>query len=257
MTLHSNDLTTSASWDEQWVHANQSPLYKRLRWLIVRKSFKSVCGQIDALKYTNPKVLEIGCAPGTFLEYMYDFRPQYQLSGLDYAVQGVELTRKRLQMQGVPAHVFQSDLRHFAPEETYEVVLSWGLVEHFKDPVSIIKHHARLAADGGLVVIVIPNYAPKPVRFFIQRFDPQALHSHNLNLMNQEVLYNAFMQAGLQQIQTFSVGGPQFRATCAISSLSSRIYRTSVRVWNIIAAILPVEHIGWDMYLGVSGRVQH
>ena len=112
--------------------------------------------------------LEIGCSPGAWMVYFHRMFG-YDVSGVEYTVEGYNLTKENLKKSNVSGIVLQEDIFSTTlPPESFDVVFSFGLVEHFKDQEEIIKSHYRLLKKGGVLIIGVPNVFRDAVYGFIQ-----------------------------------------------------------------------------------------
>ena len=83
-------------------------------------------------EYLQPRVgariLEIGCGPGTIVDYL----PQGEYLGFDLSSKYIEMARKRFpQAQFVCERVSQFSL---AKQQSFDAVLALGIVHHLDDP---------------------------------------------------------------------------------------------------------------------------
>ncbi len=104
----------------------------------------------------NLALLEIGCAPGRFLAYFHkEFG--YEVHGIEYVESAVEITRRNLEMQGVPAQIEHADFFEYdVSRPRFDIVHSGGFIEHFDDLDDVV---ARLCALARRTVVTsIPNY---------------------------------------------------------------------------------------------------
>ena len=133
------------------------------------------------------RVLEIGCAPGKHLAYLA-LKQRARVSGLDYSEPGIASCRELFAAMNLDGEFRCENVFATAyPEGSFDVVYSLGVIEHFDDPGPLIEKHLLLAKVGGLVLIVVPNYAGLYGR--LQRhFDPENLDIHNLDVMTPEKL---------------------------------------------------------------------
>ena len=104
------------------------------------------------------KVLELGCARSAWLPYLSrEFG--FTLSGLDYSELGAAQAAERLRATGIPAEIRCADL--FAPPEdwvgAFDLVVWFGVAEHFEDTTAAIRAAARYLKPGGLMITEIPN----------------------------------------------------------------------------------------------------
>ena len=105
------------------------------------------------------KLLEIGCGNSVFLTY---FRKTFgfDVSGIDYSEVGVETSRAILKREGLEGDIVFGDA--FNPPEhmlnQYDVVCSFGVVEHFDDTSGTLRSFAKFVKPGGILITVVPNF---------------------------------------------------------------------------------------------------
>lgn len=131
------------------------------------------------------RFLEVGCSPGhvsASLVRAFGF----QAEGVDFSPEAHLFLESMASVGCHGAVLHRADLRCFSPERRYEIVSSFGLVEHFRDFDSILDHHDRLLMPGGLCLIVVPNF--RGVQWLYHRlFDARDLRCHNLDVMDPNV----------------------------------------------------------------------
>lgn len=107
---------------------------------------------------TGLRLLEIGCARSSWLPY-FALRHGFDVTGLDYSLGGCAQARLILETAGVEGLVVEADM--FAPPEEllgrFDVVVSFGLVEHFEDTATALAAMARFLVPDGLLVTSVPN----------------------------------------------------------------------------------------------------
>jgi SAM-dependent methyltransferase len=104
------------------------------------------------------KILELGCGNSAWLPY---FAKEFGLEiyGLDYSEFGCKQSEYILKQENLSGKIIQADFFD-PPEDFYEkfdFVLSVGVVEHFTDTDSIVKHFSRFLKPGGVLLTLIPN----------------------------------------------------------------------------------------------------
>ena len=106
----------------------------------------------------DTSVVELGCGRSVWLPW-FARRFGMKVGGLDYSETGCRQAEALLARDNIEADIHQGDI--FDPPEEmlgrYDVVTSFGLVEHFTDTASCVASCAAFARPGGLVVTEIPN----------------------------------------------------------------------------------------------------
>lgn len=108
----------------------------------------------------DQSILEIGCAGSPWLPY---FSRQFGLkvTGLDRSVLGCKQAKEVLSRSGVKGQIVNADL--FSPPgeilEAFDIVISFGVVEHFVETEKCLYACSRFLRPGALMITVIPNLA--------------------------------------------------------------------------------------------------
>ncbi len=90
-------------------------------------------------------------------------------------------------------------------ERQFDVVVSFGFIEHFDDPEPAIRRHVELCKPGGVVFITVPNYRVGSFyRWLTHRLGPTPLQwiteGHNLNCMER-----VFLKSLVTRVPSFEV----------------------------------------------------
>ncbi len=106
------------------------------------------------LKYlpTGGRVLESGCGLGRFVKYLQD--RGWDMIGLEYSKPSLDLVHKTWpQLKVIQGDVGLSPFR----EETFDGVISLGVVEHFVDgPDKPLKDIYRILKKNSIAIITVP-----------------------------------------------------------------------------------------------------
>lgn len=103
-------------------------------------------------------LIELGCGRSVWLPY---FATTFGLNvaGLDYSQAGCDQAKSLLARDQVQGDIRCGDI--FDPpadmRANYDVVASFGLVEHFSDTADCLRHCAAFAKPGGTIITTIPN----------------------------------------------------------------------------------------------------
>lgn len=108
-----------------------------------------------SLKYAKKewKILESGCGSGRVVKYFQD---------KGYNIEGVELHKETVEKVNAlypELKVWREDATKVSrPDDSYDMVLSYGVIEHFiEGPTAILKEMLRLMKPGGIAIITVPS----------------------------------------------------------------------------------------------------
>jgi SAM-dependent methyltransferase len=150
-------------WENVWTHLSFSPdisPHDSNIWAYRDQQFhRFFCSQ---LRNAPPgfSVLELGCARSAWLPYFareFDCR----VAGLDYSELGARQASDRLAASGIAADIRCADLFEPPPDwvGAFDVVVWFGVAEHFEETGRAIRAAAAYLKPGGLLVTEIPNLA--------------------------------------------------------------------------------------------------
>lgn len=131
----------------------------------------------------NKTCFEVGVFPGTYLSIFGELG--YKLNGIDQ----IDLVETALpkwfeNQKYLVGNFFQGDFLNWKSDEKYDIVISFGFIEHFKNFEEIIALQCELVKPGGYIVIETPNFRgffQRWIRFFI---DKKNLDRHYIPSMN-------------------------------------------------------------------------
>lgn len=132
---------------------------------------------------------EIGCFPGYWLSVLGELG--YTLSGLDMAERTPELT-PWLKSLGYPVgKIAQLDFDYHKPRPAYDIVCSFGFVEHYMNYKEVISHQAKMVKPGGYVIVTVPNMSGIIQKTIHKYLDNRSFRNHNLKAMSPLALKNS------------------------------------------------------------------
>lgn len=176
----------------------------------IRNNFKennyqlalALCGVIDELlqnvAIVQPKILELGAATGSLTRFLID-----RYNGTGVLVDQSETAYQRFLPYS--SHYADSikylnmDLFQLNLEEKYDLVCSFGLIEHFKDKKKIIEAHQMHVGLNGYLLILVPSDTILTRVFF--NIHPE-LNLGYRELLSMLELESVLRDSGLQIINT-------------------------------------------------------
>jgi SAM-dependent methyltransferase len=192
--------TQQAHWDEAWKSSVRPRLPSRLNVGILNLT------RLLA-RHVRPgsRYIEIGCAPGKLLSWVSRVL-HAEVTGLDYSDAGILQCQRLFAALQLDVPLYQQDFfNHNLPPESFDVVSSFGFIEHFDDPAPVIERHLGLVKAGGLALITIPNYGGLYGRLQ-SWYDPQNLALHNVGIMNVKALRELVDPARFESVRTYAAG---------------------------------------------------
>ncbi len=131
---------------------------------------------------SNMTCLEIGAIPGRFLVFFHrEFG--YKIEGLDFADNTEAFTRTMVANKIKDYKFIKKDIFKYSPTRKYDVVASFGFIEHFDDTERVIKKHCSLVKSGGYLIITLPNF--RYLQYAYHRLlDRENLDIHNTSIMS-------------------------------------------------------------------------
>ena len=101
---------------------------------------------------------EVGCYPGMFLAYL-GLEHEFTVSGIDATPQVTDRLVRHLEKLGVRVGTLHhGNVFTFVSPERYDVVCSFGFIEHFAHVDNVIGRHVALLKPGGTLVLTCPNF---------------------------------------------------------------------------------------------------
>jgi 2-polyprenyl-3-methyl-5-hydroxy-6-metoxy-1,4-benzoquinol methylase len=148
---------------------------------------------------------EVGCAPGG-ISAEFCTRLGYEANGIDYAADPREIESLIRAKGASVGRIYREDFLKWQPERQYDIVASFGFIEHFEDPDQIVDRHFQLARPGGYVVITVPNFA-RGQKVLHWLFDRENLRLHNTKCMSLRFLNRAARRNNARLIEARYAGG--------------------------------------------------
>lgn len=152
------------------------------------------------------KCLEIGCYPGRFL--LYFAKKGYVPYGLDFTEELPKMRGYFSQYGILNLTMIRCDFNKYESSEQFDIVCSFGFIEHFKNYNEILEKHIALVKPGGYLIISCPNFTHIQYKLHYL-LDRKNLSIHEISAMdlkkweiillknNMELLYHDYyMTAG-------------------------------------------------------------
>ena len=223
------------------------PLEKLVQWTNQMRGRRllSRLGPREA-GHTRRRILDIGCGRGGLLR---------TLSALDCDCYGLE--RADFTPPGDAAgftYKFGELLAQDFPEESFDLVVIWHVLEHLPDPAATLGQATGLLRPGGVLALAVPNFASRQARWFTVDWFHLDLPRHlwhftanDLNGLCESLGLNRQHSSGLSLEQN-PFGFIQSFMNHLFSGAPNRFYRTltsgygrkrtDLTFWGLLALLL-------------------
>ena len=149
-------------WNDEWVSSEipsaVDPSDMLCKNYVNRRFHNFFMTLFDKSETASMKLLEIGCARSAWLPY---FAKEFGFGvvGIDYSPVGCQMAKEVLRSSGIRGEIVCSDL--FSPPQgmlgEFDVVVSFGVIEHFDDTEYCLKAVSSFLKPGGILITNIPN----------------------------------------------------------------------------------------------------
>lgn len=192
------------NWEKMWSSMSNSLTTKDVYFTLDEIKFGYAC---NLLMPHHRSTLEVGC--GSARVTCFFAARGFQSFGLDYTEQALRVARANVRLIAANGNFVQAqaDRIPFA-DQSFDVVFSTGLLEHFEHPEPIVAEMVRVLRPGGLFWSDIV-----PKKFSLLRaFEPLRLYRlRGITPLfelpyTQKEIFEWLVGAGLQEVQVFPAG---------------------------------------------------
>ena len=148
--LNRPKLSTKENWEEVYGDLSR---YQDL-YLYQQQLVEIICDQFSEL--SGVKILEVGCGKGN--EIVQLAKKGGACLGLDFSESAMVLMQKRLLKEQLGMPLVRGDAANLPfKADTFDLVFSQGVLEHFTRPEEILQEQRRVMPKGALLVTEVPN----------------------------------------------------------------------------------------------------
>ncbi len=225
--MEGNNLASQKHWDES---------YQNLTFF--KPSFSDPISRI--IKTYVPSdgkarsVFEVGCFPGRYLSIFGD--KGCVLNGVDLTPRVLTDMPQWLAAKGYKTGDFYcDDFFKFEPGKTYDIVCSFGFIEHFVNYDEVLRRHLSFISPGGMLILTTPNFRGSFQKKLHKYLDGNNLERHYLPSMDPAAWKKTLAEAGYEILFYGFKGGFDFWAE---SDSKSAFKRALIRILNLAGKVL-------------------
>ncbi|MDO8435043.1 MAG: class I SAM-dependent methyltransferase [Candidatus Binatus sp.] len=238
----SGDKAGEQYWNRVW--QNTAPSSGRLSNHVNR----AICDYLRKRVFTQPtrglRLLELGCANSSMLP-LFAREFGFEVAGIDRSPTGCEQASEVLRDASIAGDIVCGDF--FEPPDrllgAYDVVWSFGVIEHFHDTAGVVSSFVRYLRPGGWLLTMVPNMAGS-VGAVLALLNRPVYDIHVI--LDREAVLRAHQAAGLEVIDCEYFLSTNYGVCLALGGIEpgSFEYRlkksiilalvgTSVAIWSI------------------------
>lgn len=146
-------------WDSQWVSAAATGIEPPDAPTWFNERDKMLMEFIRPYLPPSGMIAEVGCGSARLLARIGMERPDLKLIAVDYEEEAIKLVQMSARAYGVKIDTALDDVNHLKfPDNSFDMVLSGGLLEHFVDPKPALREMVRTLKPGGtFYAAVVPR----------------------------------------------------------------------------------------------------
>lgn len=180
-----------------------------VRWA-QRYGVRRRCNSIIRRK-NKGRLLDVGCSTGIFLNEIHRYG-NWEVYGIEPIQAAADFVRRRYGIQVYNGFLLDTAL----PDESFDVVTLWDVLEHTRDPSATLREIYRVLKPGGLVVLKSPDPSSWEARVFGSSWvgfeAPQHLYG-----FPSSTLVKRLYELGFTKCETITLGSDYTTFTSSLS----------------------------------------
>jgi 2-polyprenyl-3-methyl-5-hydroxy-6-metoxy-1,4-benzoquinol methylase len=168
------------------------PLLQNIRDCFSKRRAKRYLSMISN---SNPKVLDVGCAEGRFLNSFLEYDCDC------FGIEHLSYPKERFIAKDRIAY-FVGDIGSIPLRESdFNIIILWHVLEHMDNPQSVIKRVSDLLSPDGIFIIAVPNFSGVESRMFRQSWFHLDVPWHKYHF-TEKFIRDLFKENNLQPVRT-------------------------------------------------------
>lgn len=214
--------------------------------------------QLEEIVKTNrvQSAIELGGFPAYYSIYLHKYLG-IKTTLFDYFIHP-GILKTVLEKNGLNENdilLIENDVFTYQTSEEYDLVLSCGLIEHFKDTKDIIQRHLEFLKPGGTLFITLPNF--RGVNGWVQKvFDTDNYQKHHIECMDTAYLASILKELGLKSIKASYFG--RYSVWLENKDQKSVLTKTFIKsIWligKVLTTVFPFESKFLSPYIVLEAK---
>jgi 2-polyprenyl-3-methyl-5-hydroxy-6-metoxy-1,4-benzoquinol methylase len=195
-------------WESSWENV-QDTMHKDVYYLIDKIKFEYLIPQLNPNK--KLKIAEVGCGSARLSCFLASCG--HDLTCLDYSENALKVAKKNFKLMGYTGQFVKGDVRNLPFEDnSYDVIMSTGLLEHFQNPEIIVQEMVKkLKPEGLFYSDIVPEKFSSfrcleyLIYYLTKNFKKEYDHFYE-NKMDDIQIVDMLDEANLEDITVFAAG---------------------------------------------------
>jgi 2-polyprenyl-3-methyl-5-hydroxy-6-metoxy-1,4-benzoquinol methylase len=199
-------LTESEFWDDEWRKINlKSDVLSESHFYFGKNGIFTEMADYYSKKISGKKVLEIGGGGENYrLLALVKWRG-FDATVVDYSPVAIEIVKNLFIKNSQDAEFINADFDNYHVGTKFDLVVHWGVLEHFTDPTPLITKCTSLLNNGGHLLFTMPNMEAIGAKAW-RKWAPKNWSKHYHH--SDQAVVAAMSQAGLSQVESGHFGMP-------------------------------------------------
>ena len=184
------------------------------------------------------RLLDVGCGDGDFL--VTAARAGWRAAGVERGERAEEVARQELVVRGS-----LDELRGLGE---FDVITLWHSFEHMTDPAAELDKIVELLADGGTLIMIVPDFGGFQARIFGRAWYhldvPRHVHHFTQPALRELVESRGLVVVGMDHHEI------EYDLFGWLQSTLNALLPTPNLFFNWLTR-KPLPHRGWDLYTGI------
>lgn len=135
------------AWDDYWADYSIS---KGERWMVEQRH-KLLSKYAEPINEVHGRIIEVGCGFGSNIKLLQGFFHNIECHALDSSEVSIEKVKSKI------CNCYTADAQATGlASESFDLVFSAGLMEHFHDETSFLKEMKRILHKDGVMITFVP-----------------------------------------------------------------------------------------------------
>ena len=162
------------------------------------------------------------------------------VTALDFSDEGLKVVKELFDINQCSGHFLNADICSWVPDQQYDTVVHWGVLEHFIDPGPMLEKSYCALKNNGRLLFSMPNMEAVGAQLW-KNWCPENWSKHVFH--SKELIEKTLNEIGFSTIESFHYGVPFLKgAEWEIDAMGQRPIDLLQKVCSASARVVPIFH---------------